>query len=70
MMQGTVKWYNDGQGRGIIVQKSGGAEISVACSDIAAEGFKVLFEGQQVMFDIIQTKRGPAAKNVTVFGDE
>jgi cold shock protein len=66
MMQGTVKWYNEGQGRGIIVPESGGAAINVACSDIAAEGFKVLFEGQRVMFDVVQTTRGQAARNVTV----
>lgn len=69
-MQGTVKWYNEGQGKGIIVRKSGGAELSVACSDIAAEGFKVLFEGQRVMFDVVQTERGQAAKNVTVSEEE
>lgn len=64
MQTGTVAWYSEGQGRGMIAPDGSDAEISVACSDILAEGFKILYEGQRVMFEVAQTRKGPAAKNV------
>ena len=69
-MQGMVKWYNEGQGRGVVISDSDGAEVSVACSDIAAEGFKILFENQRVMFDVVLTARGPAARNLVLSDGE
>jgi CspA family cold shock protein len=49
----------------MITPDGSAVEIGVACSDIAAEGFKILYEGQRVMFEVAQTRKGPAAKNVT-----
>jgi CspA family cold shock protein len=68
MRYGIVKWYNEGQGRGIIVPDDGSRELMVVHSDIAGEGFKVLFQGQRVRFEAGETKRGPAARNVEVLG--
>jgi|WetSurMetagenome_2_1015567.scaffolds.fasta_scaffold00051_37 cold shock protein len=65
MTRGIVKWYSEARGRGLIIPDSGGAEIGVACTDVAAEGFCVLYEGQRVKFDVVQTARGLKAKNVT-----
>jgi CspA family cold shock protein len=70
MVQGTVKWYNEGQGRGAVISDSDGGEVSVACSDIAADGFKILFEGQRVMFDVVRTAKGPAARNLVLSDGE
>ena len=61
---GTVKWYSEGQGRGIIVPDGDGGDLGVRCSDIATEGFKVLYEGQRVTFDVVLSGRSAAAKNV------
>jgi cold shock protein len=68
MQYGIVKWYHEGQGRGIIVPDDGSRELMVAHSDIAGEGFKVLFQGQRVQFEAGETKRGLAARNVEVVG--
>jgi cold shock protein len=70
MQYGIVKWYNEGQGRGGIVTDEGLKEVRVTHSDITGEGFKVLFEGQRVRFDIVETARGATAANVEMCGEE
>ncbi|HUI92663.1 MAG TPA: cold shock domain-containing protein [Chitinivibrionales bacterium] len=70
MQNGIVKWYNEGQGRGIIVSVDNRKEIPVTHSGIAGDGFKVLFEGQRVTFDIMETSRGTTAVNVEMCGEE
>jgi CspA family cold shock protein len=65
MEHGTVKWYSESRGAGIIVCDNGRREIAVAHSAIAGDGFKVLHEGQRVRFDITETSKGPAASGVT-----
>jgi cold shock protein len=70
MKYGIVKWYNEGQGRGVIVTDEGLKEVRVAHSAITAEGFKVLYEGQRVRFEIVETARGVAAANVEICGEE
>jgi CspA family cold shock protein len=61
---GIVKWYNEGQGRGIIIPDEGGAEIGVESSDIVAEGFRALDDGQRVMFEVAQNGKQRSAKHV------
>ena len=63
MAQGTVKWFNEKKGFGFIQQEDGG-DLFVHYSAIAGSGFKTLYEGDQVSFDVEQGNRGPAAKNV------
>jgi cold shock protein len=70
MQYGIVKWYNEGRGRGVIVPDDGLKEILVTHSDITGEGFKVLYTGQRVRFDIVETARGVAAANVEMCGEE
>ena len=62
--QGTVKWFNDAKGYGFITRESGD-DVFVHHSDINAEGFKSLAEGQRVSFDVAQGPKGLQAKNVT-----
>lgn len=63
MAEGTVKWFNEKKGYGFIEQDDG-TDIFVHFSAINMEGFKVLYEGDRVMFDIGEGQRGPAAENV------
>lgn len=70
MQYGIVKWYNEGRGRGVIVTDEGLKEVLVIHSDIIGEGFKILYEGQRVRFDIVETTRGAAAANVEICGEE
>ena len=65
MANGTVKWFNEKKGYGFIEQEDG-PDVFVHFSGIVAEGFKTLYEGDRVTFDIEQGQKGPAAVNVTV----
>jgi CspA family cold shock protein len=61
--QGTVKWFNDAKGYGFITRESGD-DVFVHHSDINAQGFKSLAEGERVSFDVTQGPKGLQAKNV------
>ena len=63
-MKGTVKWFNDGKGYGIITPEDGGKDLFVHHSEIDAEGFRTLQEGDQVEFSIGQSPKGPNAQAV------
>jgi CspA family cold shock protein len=63
LANGIVKWFSDKKGFGFIEQEEGG-DIFVHHSAIEMEGFKTLSEGDRVTFDVEETSRGPAAKNV------
>ena len=60
---GIVKWFNDAKGFGFIERKNG-EDVFVHHSAIQAEGFRTLSDGQEVEFEVVQGKKGPAAKSV------
>ncbi|MFJ3700046.1 MULTISPECIES: cold-shock protein [Streptomyces] len=64
MASGTVKWFNAAKGFGFIEQDGGGADVFAHFSNIAAEGFRELIEGQRVTFDIAPSQKGPTAENI------
>ncbi|SES43181.1 cold-shock DNA-binding protein family [Lentzea albida] len=64
MATGTVKWFNAEKGFGFIEQDGGGADVFVHYSNIAAQGFRELQEGQKVSFEVTQGQKGPQADNV------
>ena len=61
--QGTVKWFNDAKGFGFI-ERQNGEDVFVHHTAIRAEGFRTLSDGQQVEFEVVQGKKGPAAESV------
>ena len=63
MADGIVKWFNNKKGFGFIEFEQG-KDIFVHHTSINMEGYKTLNEGERVKFDIEETNRGPAAKNV------
>jgi CspA family cold shock protein len=63
LANGIVKWFSNKKGFGFIEQEEGG-DIFVHHSAIKMEGFKTLSEGDRVSFEIEETDKGPAAKNV------
>ncbi|UCF85453.1 MAG: cold shock domain-containing protein [Desulfobacteraceae bacterium] len=65
MANGIVKWFSDKKGYGFIEQENG-PDVFVHHSNINAQGFKFLKEGDRVTFDIEQGQKGPTAVNVTV----
>ena len=65
MIEGTVKWFNDAKGFGFITRE-GGPDVFVHHSEIQAEGFKTLTEGDKVTFEVVDSPKGPRAARVTV----
>jgi CspA family cold shock protein len=63
MVQGSVKWFNDSKGYGFIEQENG-PDVFVHFSAIQTEGFKTLYEGDKVEFEISEGPKGPQASNV------
>ena len=64
MKTGTVKWFNARRGYGFIEMEEEGGEVFVHYTAINMPGFKVLSEGNSVIFDLEQGDRGPKAINV------
>lgn len=65
MAVGRVKWFNVSKGYGFIEQE-GGDDVFVHYSTVQMEGFKVLQEGDEVEFDIVNDGKGPKAANVVL----
>ena len=63
--QGTVKWFNNEKSFGFVSFDEGARDAFVHFSEIQADGFRTLEEGDQVEFDLAEEGRGPKAKNVT-----
>lgn len=63
MANGTVKWFNAEKGYGFITV-DGGQDVFVHYSAIDMAGYKVLEEGQQVVFEVGAGAKGPQAEAV------
>ena len=63
-MKGTVKWFNAKKGFGFISDETGN-DVFVHFSALQMDGFKVLDEGDEVEFEVIDGEKGPQAVNVT-----
>ena len=63
METGKVKWFNRTKGFGFI-EREEGDDVFVHFSAIQAEGFKVLDEGDEVEFEVVEGPKGPQAANV------
>ena len=66
MTTGTVKWFNESKGFGFITPSDGGKDVFVHFSEIQADGFKVLTEGQAVTFNVENGPKGPQASQIQV----
>ena len=61
---GMVKWFSRLKGYGFINPDEGEQEIFVHYSAIEGEGYRNLYEGDRVEFDLVDQGKGPQAKNV------
>ena len=64
MATGTVKWFSEQKGYGFITPDDGSKDLFVHFSNIEAEGFKTLQDGQKVEFETAEGRKGPEATNV------
>ena len=60
---GTVKWFNPSKGYGFIERESG-EDVFVHFSEIQADGYRTLNEGQRVEFTVADGAKGLQATSV------
>ena len=61
---GTVKWFNAERGYGFIAPNGGGKDMFVHISALDRSGIAALSEGQTVVVDIVEGRKGPEAAKV------
>ena len=64
METGTVKWFNEKKGFGFITPDEGGDDLFVHHTNIQADGYRSLNDGQKVEYESSPGKKGPEATNV------
>lgn len=69
MNRGTVKWFSELKGFGFICDNQGN-NVFVHYSGIQSDGFKTLYEGQTVEYEIIDTEKGRQAINARVVSEK
>lgn len=62
MITGTVKWFNNTKGFGFITPEDGSDDVFVHYSSIQGTGFRSLYEGQKVSFNM---ESGPKGRHAT-----
>ncbi len=63
MPTGRVKWFDNRKGYGFIEQETG-EDVFVHHTNIKADGFRTLNDGEVVKFDVIQGPKGLLARDV------
>jgi CspA family cold shock protein len=62
---GKVKWFDTVKGYGFI-QMEDGRDVFVHYSSVQGGGYRLLAEGQQVSFEVVQGNKGPQAEKVSI----
>ena len=63
---GTVKWFNTEKGFGFIAREGGGKDVFVHVSALERSGLTNLKEGQPVVVDVVEGRKGLEAARVRV----
>ena len=64
-MKGTVKWFNAKKGFGFISDETGN-DVFVHFSALQMDGFKVLDEGDEVEFEVVNGEKGSKCNQVMI----
>ncbi|NGO55411.1 cold shock domain-containing protein [Mesorhizobium camelthorni] len=62
--QGTVKWYNPEKGFGFIAPDNGEKDVFVHATALTRSGLSVLVEGQKVLVECGQGKKGLEVRSI------
>lgn len=62
---GIVKWFSRVKGYGFINPDEGEQDVFVHYSAIEGEGYRNLYEGDRVEYDLVDRGKGPQAQNVS-----
>ena len=65
MKTGKLKWFNDKNGFGFIINERG-EDVFVHYSQIKCDGFKTLKDGDILEYEEVETEKGLQAHNVVV----
>lgn len=63
MASGKVKWFDNKKGFGFIAHESG-KDVFVHHTAIEGHGYKTLHEGEDVLYDLINSDKGFKAEHV------
>tara|TARA_Y100001960_G_scaffold319815_1_gene391698 strand:+ start:773 stop:976 length:204 start_codon:yes stop_codon:yes gene_type:complete len=66
MKTGTVKWFNETKGYGFISVEGEANDVFVHISQIQKSGLQGLTEGQNVTFELDESRDKPSATNLQV----
>ncbi len=69
MRTGRVKWFSPEKGYGFILI-DGDVEVFVHFSEIVGDGFRMLHDGEEVEFELLDGDRGFQAKKVRRLGPD
>ena len=61
---GTVKWFNVDKGYGFVATNGGGKDVFVHVSALDRSGIAALSEGQTVVVDVVEGRKGPEAARI------
>ena len=67
-VRGTVKWFDERRGFGFILAE-GGFDVFVHYSAIRQEGFRLLLQGHEVEYLLVEGERGWFADDVTLLDE-
>jgi len=63
MPKGKVKWFNSTKGFGFIEPNDGGKDVFVHISAVKSAGMQDLTEGQELEFELKETKKKISRKS-------
>lgn len=62
-VRGNVKWFDVKKGFGFIVGPEG-QDVFIHYSQIQTDGFRLLKDGEEVEYDLLETSKGFQAQNI------